>query len=565
MQPLDLMRTHRLSRLLLALACTWPLLFCAQDSTPPIAAPKATFPLEVQEAAPGEVTDGMLIGPITLEIGQLYDKRIPKEAGKFGRTANHLHFLTRESVVRKELLFKDGDPYSAERLAQTERNLRETGLFIRVRIYTLPPENGRVPILVRVQDAWSLQISADFGRAGGVNSHSFGLKDNNVLGTGITISTFRSSGFAGKEEGYGLGARRILGSRDNLALRYTKLTDGRDRMFNLEQPFFAIDSHNAHQLYLEEMSFHLRIYENGAVKHEYQTRVVDAAAGFDWLARQSTPRSVLRLGAGWFYSDRSIDLLPVVRPGDLENLPDSLRIEGPFIRFNWLHEDFRKRTGILHPGRDQDFNLGLNLSSRFVFSSPAFGGDDARGQIETGLTWGYERANGQLVMIESGWSGTIGKGRDSLQFFKTSIRAWKQRPHNVLRAGLFELRTTNSRQLVNDYYLGGSPGLRGFPENQFHGPHSALAVGEVRRYFKWAPLGLFQTGVVAFAEAGAIWGGPTNFSTRALHGDVGVGLRLALLKISGNTLIKIDFAAPLGPRPVGVKGWQTAVGFRGDF
>ena len=563
----------------LALLCAPALPQRAQDNPAPEPAPtpapvhetaaaataKSGFPLDILEAAPGEVSDGMIIGTISLEIGKLYDSRIPKEAGSFGRAANHLHFLTRESVVRQELLFQEGDPYSEERIAQTERNLRETGLFIRVRIYTLPPEGGRVPILVRVQDAWSLQLSADFGRAGGVNSHSFSIKDNNVLGTGVSISTFRSTGFQSSEAGYGLAAPRILGSRDNLTLRYSKLNDGRDRLFNIERPFYAIDSRNAHLLYLEDTSSHMRLYEDGAIRHEYKSRAVGVTLDADWLARQYDAKSVLRLGGGWYYADRHVDLLPSPLSGDLENIPESLRVEGPFIKFNWVHQNFRRRMGILHPGRDQDFNLGLNVTSRFVFSSPAFGGNDARGQLDTGVSWDHESPNGRLMMFEGGWSGLIGLGGDSHQIFKTTLRARRQRPHNNLRAGLFELRTTDSRRWVDYYYIGGSPGLRGFPENQFSGPHSALAVGEMRHYFNWSPLDLMQTGVVAFAEAGAIWGGPHNFSTRSIHGDVGVGLRLALLKISGNTLIKIDFAAPLGPRPAGVKGWQTAVGFRGDF
>src|SRR6185369_992703 len=101
------------------------------------------------------------------------------------------------------------------------------------------------------------------------------------------------------------------------------------------------------------------------------------------------------------------------------------------------------------------FNLGLNVNGRFIFSSPAFGGDDARGQFDTGVTWGFLGADDKLLMLEGGWAGVIGRGRGSLQFFRAAIRAWQQLPHNTLRAGLIELRTTDSPNWVDHYYLGG--------------------------------------------------------------------------------------------------------------
>src|SRR5260370_1618761 len=40
------------------------------------------------------------------------------------RAADALHIETRESVIRKFLLFQEGDPYDPTRLEESERNLR---------------------------------------------------------------------------------------------------------------------------------------------------------------------------------------------------------------------------------------------------------------------------------------------------------------------------------------------------------------------------------------------------------------------------------------------------------
>src|SRR3954453_13439547 len=63
------------------------------------------------------------IGKITIDSVDVYSH---KEASKgwFYRAADALHIETRDPVIRKFLLFREGDVYRPERLAETERALR---------------------------------------------------------------------------------------------------------------------------------------------------------------------------------------------------------------------------------------------------------------------------------------------------------------------------------------------------------------------------------------------------------------------------------------------------------
>ena len=66
-----------------------------------------------------------------------YDIFAPSEASNFAaRAANGLHFTTRAGVVRRELLFRAGEPYDSARVAETARNLRFLSIFRAVTIDT---------------------------------------------------------------------------------------------------------------------------------------------------------------------------------------------------------------------------------------------------------------------------------------------------------------------------------------------------------------------------------------------------------------------------------------------
>src|SRR5207247_6983882 len=63
------------------------------------------------------------IGTVTIHALDVYSS---EEAGKgwLYRVADRLHVETRRAVIEKFLLFRAGDEYRPELLAQTERNLR---------------------------------------------------------------------------------------------------------------------------------------------------------------------------------------------------------------------------------------------------------------------------------------------------------------------------------------------------------------------------------------------------------------------------------------------------------
>jgi hypothetical protein len=99
---------------------------------------------------------------------------------------NALHFTTRPSVVRKELLFKAGQPLDARRLQETERNLRRRGIFRRVLIDTIRVDDKLVARVV-TSDGWTTNLDLGLSFTGNTVSWRAGAIERNVLGTGHAL------------------------------------------------------------------------------------------------------------------------------------------------------------------------------------------------------------------------------------------------------------------------------------------------------------------------------------------------------------------------------------------
>ena len=146
-----------------------------------VAADQADDLLARWQALP-EGEGAAIIGEIEFEIHDVFDPDHPKERNWFFRAANTVHVKTRKGVIRRLLLFREGDAYSARALVESERVLREADYLFDVRIVPVAFKNNRVRVRVVTRDVWTLQAGLSFGRSGGANDYTIGLSDSNILG-----------------------------------------------------------------------------------------------------------------------------------------------------------------------------------------------------------------------------------------------------------------------------------------------------------------------------------------------------------------------------------------------
>jgi hypothetical protein len=105
---------------------------------------------------------------------------------RLGKLGNSLHHLTQKQVVRRNLMFSEGDIFSSRVAIENAQLLRALPYFSDVRIIPVevPGEPDQVDITVWVRDVFSLGLEVFFESASRVN---FSLYDQNFAGRGHTL------------------------------------------------------------------------------------------------------------------------------------------------------------------------------------------------------------------------------------------------------------------------------------------------------------------------------------------------------------------------------------------
>jgi len=130
-------------------ACGTLLLLCGH-ATPALAA-KLTDKqrTQIEEPRPaGLPSDAELesahavIGKIEIDPHNIFDESDPRENKGLYRLADRLHVRTKPSTIRAQLLFRSGDRYSAQLLAETERNLRKLVFIYDAKVFPVRYADG---------------------------------------------------------------------------------------------------------------------------------------------------------------------------------------------------------------------------------------------------------------------------------------------------------------------------------------------------------------------------------------------------------------------------------------
>ena len=94
---------------------------------------------------------------------------------------NKTHFNTNENIIRKNLLFKEGDTLSPLILSDNERILRQLPFIDDARVLVIPVSDEEADILVITKDVYSLSARIDFKS---IERGSVSLFDKNIFGMG---------------------------------------------------------------------------------------------------------------------------------------------------------------------------------------------------------------------------------------------------------------------------------------------------------------------------------------------------------------------------------------------
>ena len=120
-------------------------------------------------------------------FGASVDDTTQVTKSRLARFLNHLNFKTRETTIRRNLLFREGDTIDPFRLADSERLLRNLAFIrdARIVVVQIPGGGDSADVLVIVKESWTLTLSGSLKEG---NRLKVSLAEQNLLGLGHQIS-----------------------------------------------------------------------------------------------------------------------------------------------------------------------------------------------------------------------------------------------------------------------------------------------------------------------------------------------------------------------------------------
>jgi hypothetical protein len=508
--------------------------------------------LAVVTALSAQTEQPLRIGTITVRPLDVYSNDEARH-GRLYMLADKLHIETKKSVIEKFLLFHEGDVYSPERLAETERNLRALQFLKSASVETSPPHDGVVDVTVTTQDSWSIAPETQAGSKGGKSTVGATLSETNLLGLGKDLELGWNKGVDRTRIGVIYNDPAFFAPYWRASFGYAINSDGHDHTFSIVRPFYSFATPWATELSFTGFRQDDRLYGGGREIDRFQQEHREIVASYG-IALNPNDVQAHRIVAGFHGLD---DTFALMKRSTAPGLPANREFRYLFVRYESTANDFVKLNFVNKDVRYEDFNLGRQFSIEGALSPRSLGTDRTTSFARAIAADGKWLGNGFVlptVALSSRFDGGLQNSivSSSLLYVRRGGRA--SYPTTFLSR--IALNTGWRMDQEHQFFADGLTGLRGYRAHAFAGTRSLVINVEERLYLGREILQLASPGIVAFADAGnATSGGFTNLMS--LKSDVGIGLRIGLPRTPKN-LLRVDLAYALNRDPLGRKGWLIA-------
>ena len=502
---------------------------------------------------------GAKLAVIRIEVLPVFDMSNPHEDTWVGRLANTIHINTHDSVVRHALTLHPGDLVDARKIRENERNLRSFRFIKDAEIIPDVGADGSVTAVVRVHDAWTLKVSVGYSQVGGRHSWGFGLRDQNLLGSGKEVSLRREVDPDRVSNTVAYRDHQVFGSRWDLSAEYQSLSDGYARSFDLTRPFFTLDTRWSFEVGASTTHTRFLEFDHNALIYDAPSVLDSGVAGFAWRAGGGADEA-WRVGLRLDLSDARYG--PVTTDSFPPTLPSPTlsprRLRGPSFTLDWFQDGFRAFRDLEGMDNPEDYNLGWSGQGALGVYTRAWGSSETAPFGRLGLQKGWMPSDESLLLAQGYAQARRGPtGLENAQAGGTfTVYRWGF-PHQVL-AGYMAVDTVHRPDPESLLYLGGFEGLRGYTDHVHPGDRRWIASVEERILTDWRWLGILRVGFVVYADAGAIHQ-LDGLGWSRTYADIGGGLRFGDLKSSLGRVVLLTLAYPLVKEP-GQDKWQLVVG-----
>jgi hypothetical protein len=492
------------------------------------------------------------VGKITVRTLDVYSSD-EADKGWLYRIADRLHVETRRTVVEKFLLFRSGEEYRPELLAQTERNLRALRFLKSASVVPGPPHDGVVDVVVTTQDAWSIAPETQAGSKGGESTFGATLSDSNLIGLGKEIELEWDKGIDRSRLGLNYSDPAFFAPYWNAKFGYAHNSDGYDHRFSVVRPFYSFTTPWSAELSFTGFTQEDHLYEGG-LEHERFRHHRREIVGSYGRALRGSDDGATRLIAGMRLVDNSFATLT---SHALASAPEPRQFRYLFLRLDRVENDFVKVNFVNKDIRFEDFNLGRQTSIEAAISPQAFGPETNTGFVRVAAADGKHIAGDGFLLPAFSVSSRFAGG-PAHTIASTSLLMVRRTDARYPRALVGRIAITNGWRVDHDvqFAADGLTGLRGYRAHSFTGSRSIVMNLEERLYLGREVLQLASPGIVAFIDAGnATYGGMADLMK--LKTDIGVGIRVGLPRTPKN-LLRLDFSYALNDDPLRRRGLMVS-------
>lgn len=487
---------------------------------------------------------------LPLRVGRIVIQCVPvysdAEGGRerFYSLLNVLHVQTRASLLRRFLLFHEGEPFDPALLAETERNLRLFDFLESVSVTASPPHDGVIDVSVVTHDALTTVPNADFSNDGGIATYSADLTQLDLFGSGASIELHSEHGVERNVASVEMIHPAIFGPHWRLDALYSKNSDGDEERIAADRPMDSYMAPWSAGVLADHLLRNERIFAQGsvAVRFRHEHRQLSA---FRSLVLQSDPNRSSSLIGGIDFSDDSFAPLPE-RTNDV--IPKSRHFRFLESGYEWTGLRFVKLNYVDRDLRDQDFNLGRFLSLRAAVSPP-WQGHPLTMRVRAAAGVGYAFSDRSILLGQVSASTRAPHDRNTIISFDG--RSVARIDTRFPQAFVARARVDVGWQLDRDvqFLADGQSGLRAYPDFAFEGSRRIILNAEHRMFLGHEVLQLFGPGAAIFADMGQAVDGPF----RGMKSDAGVGLRVGIARLNA-ALIRIDWAYAFNGSPHSRRG-----------
>ena len=486
---------------------------------------------------------GARIGTVEIENLNIFDLSEPEDDKALFRLLNDLHIRTRPEVIRRQLLFAEGDPFEQRLLEESGRLLRATPYLYEASVTVAACDGDKVDILVRTRDVWTLKLGISISRSGGESRSGLDLEEENLFGRGGSVRYVRRIDEERTSTEVGYRDLNLRGRRIALDASIADNSDGHALALSLSRPFYALDVRRAGGGSVLDERRNDLVYalgdEVGKYRHDIESYnfFIGRSAGWadGWVQRWL---------AGMVYD--SHDFESIDERLDPALVPEYRRLVYPYIQYQLLEDDYQVASNLDQIYRQEDVRLGAEIGIRLGYSAKALGADRNALIFWSGARWAHGDPSGRFWRHNVYASGRVEGSELRNAMFGGAVRWYLRQSERHLLFAALRADLGEALDRDNPLEIGGDDGLRGYPLRYQRGERRAQFTIEQRYFTDYYLWRLFRVGGAVFFDAGRVWGeDPFGSENLGLLRDVGFGLRLSSTRSSIGKMIHIDFAFPL--------------------